>query len=165
MRSYKAVCKGRKTSANHISFAAVGSHQMTHNSGNIIKDTHTPTNTNARTHCFFFFSLKGKYLHRQKHTRATRKWMCNACVAKGPRGFSYWYHFCWIWRVSEVGPPAHVSKTFKWMCCRDCHNITWLTCYLLTVRGRQAKRAPGTKCLTVSHYHKWCKGCSPQMWA
>lgn len=51
----------------------------------------TPTNTNARTHCFFFFSLKGKYLHRQKHTRATRKWMCNACVAKGPRGFSYWF--------------------------------------------------------------------------
>lgn len=138
MRSYKAVCKGRKTSANHISFAAVGSHQMTHNSGNIIKDTHTPTNTNARTHCFFFFSLKGKYLHRQKHTRATRKWMCNACVAKGPRGFSYWFPCSAFYAHKHGLAPGDVQMLVLFIsrCCAlyctvmECFTVTTTTAAL-----------------------------------
>lgn len=132
MRSYKAVCKGRKTSANHVSFAAVGSHQMTHNSGNIIKDTHTPTNTNARTHCFFFFSLKGKYLHRQKHTRATRKWMCNVCVVKGPRGLSYWFP-CSAFYAHEHGlAPGDVQMLVLFIsrCCALC--CTVMECFTVT---------------------------------
>lgn len=129
MRSYKAVCKGRKTSANHISFAAVGSHQMTHNSGNIIKDTHKHKCTHT---LLFLFSLKGKYLHRQKHTRATRKWMCNACVAKGPRGLSYWFPCSAFYAHKHGLAPGDVQMLVLFIsrCCALC--CTVMECFTVT---------------------------------